>query len=563
MVFAHDESMMKDIIRNIVEQTVAQCQQEGLLHSAPVPEFAVEVPKNASHGDFATNVAMLLAPSVKKAPRDIARMLVDKIEKSASLVERIEIAGPGFINFHLKPLAWHRVMEELEVQGDRFGSSSAGNGARVQVEFVSANPTGPLHVGHGRGAALGDALANILAFAGYAVQREYYINNVGIQMQNLGRSVYLRYRELLKKDISFPDGLYRGDYIIDIAKEVILKYGERYLEAPESEATPFFSDFAAGLILRGIQDDLQRFGVGFDNWFSEKVLFERGDVQQSLRELQDRDLAYEHDGALWFRTTRFGDEKDRVIVKEDGNTTYFASDIAYHREKFSRGFSRVIDIWGADHHGYVPRMRGVLQALGMPADAFTVILVQMVNLLRDGAPVAMSTRSGEFVTLREVIDEVGKDAARFIFLTRRSDAQLDFDLEVAKKQSDENPVYYVQYGHARICSIISFAREKNIQLPSAQDSNLSLLAAAEELDIIKKLAQFPEIVLGSAQSLEPHRISMYLMDLVGQFHSYYSKHRVISDDAEMSKARLCLINGIRRVLKNGLLLLGVAAPEKM
>jgi arginyl-tRNA synthetase len=554
---------MKQTIRQIVEQALAQSQGEGLLAGVSVPEFSVEVPKNAAHGDFATNVAMLLAPSAKKAPRDVARILVDKIEKNASLLERVEIAGPGFINFHLKPAAWHRALEELESQGERFGSSSAGRGVRVQVEFVSANPTGPLHVGHGRGAALGDALANILSFVGYEVQREYYINNVGTQMQNLGRSVYLRYQELLKKEVVFPDELYQGTYIVDIAKEVILKYGERYREATEHEAIPFFSAFAADIILKGIQDDLEIFGVRFDNWFSEQVLFERGAVQQSLRELKDRDLAYEHEGALWFRTTRFGDEKDRVIVKEDGNTTYFASDIAYHRDKFSRGFNRVIDIWGADHHGYVPRIRGVLQALGIPADAFTVILVQMVNLLRGGVPVAMSTRSGEFVTLRQVVDEVGKDAARFIFLTRRSDAQLDFDLEVAKKQSDENPVYYVQYGHARICSIMSFAREKNIHLPSARNVNLSLLAAVEEIDLIKKLSQFPEIVLGSAQALEPHRIAVYLMDLVGQFHSYYGKYRVISDDLELSTARLCLINGIRRVLKNGLQLLGVAAPEKM
>lgn len=554
---------MKQTIRKIVEQALAQSQGDGLLAGVSVPEFSVEVPKNAAHGDFATNVAMLLAPSAKRAPRDVARILVDKIEKNAALIQRVEIAGPGFINFHLRPAAWHRALEELESRGERFGSSLAGRGVRVQVEFVSANPTGPLHVGHGRGAALGDALANILSFAGYDVQREYYINNVGTQMQNLGRSVYLRYQELLKKDVVFPDELYQGTYIVDIAKEVILKYGERYLEATEHEAIPFFSAFAADIILKGIKDDLETFGVRFDNWFSEQVLFERGAVQQSLRELKERDLAYEHEGALWFRTTRFGDEKDRVIVKEDGNTTYFASDIAYHRDKFSRGFNRVIDIWGADHHGYVPRIRGVLQALGIPADAFTVILVQMVNLLRGGVPVAMSTRSGEFVTLRQVVDEVGKDAARFIFLTRRSDAQLDFDLEVAKKQSDENPVYYVQYGHARICSIISFAREKNIHLPSARNANLSLLAAVEEIDLIKKLSQFPEIVLGSAQALEPHRIAVYLMDLVGQFHSYYGKYRVISDDLELSTARLCLINGIRRVLKNGLQLLGVAAPEKM
>lgn len=555
--------MIKESIQEIIEQSIVSCRQAGLLQSSAMPAFAVEAPKNKEHGDFATNAAMLLAPVEKKSPRDIAGLLAGKLREHAAIVERVEVAGPGFINFHLKHEAWCRVLEELEQQGERYGSSASGSGTTIQVEFVSANPTGPLHVGHGRGAALGDALANILAFAGYEVQREYYINNVGIQMQNLGKSVWLRYLQLLKQEVEFPEGLYKGEYVIDVAKEVILKHGERFVKSPEQEALPFFTDFAVPLILNGIRADLEQFGVRFDNWFSEKVLFEQGAVQRSIDELKARDLAYEHEGALWFRTTRFGDEKDRVMIKEDGNTTYFASDIAYHREKFSRGFARVIDIWGADHHGYVPRMRGVLEALGIAPDRFSVILVQMVNLLRGGVPVAMSTRSGEFVTLREVIEEVGTDAARFMFLTRRSDAQLDFDLEVAKKQSDENPVYYVQYGHARICSIIAFARDKDIALPSFHDINPSLLITAEEIGLIKKLAQFPEIVLGSAQACEPHRISMYLMELVGMFHSYYGKHRVITENQDMNRARLFLINGIRRVLRNGLTLLGVRAPEKM
>jgi arginyl-tRNA synthetase len=555
--------MIKESIQEIIEQTIVSCRQAGLLQSSAMPGFAVEAPKNKEHGDFATNAAMLLAPVEKKSPRDIAGLLAGKLREHAAIVERVEVAGPGFINFHLKHEAWCRVLEELEQQGERYGSSASGSGTKIQVEFVSANPTGPLHVGHGRGAALGDALANILAFAGYEVQREYYINNVGIQMQNLGKSVWLRYLQLLKQEIEFPEGLYQGEYVRDVAKEVILKHGERFVKSPEQEALPFFTDFAVPLILNGIRADLEQFGVRFDYWFSEKGLFEQGAVQRSIDELKARDLAYEHEGALWFRTTRFGDEKDRVMIKEDGNTTYFASDIAYHREKFSRGFDRVIDIWGADHHGYVPRMRGVLEALGIAPDRFSVILVQMVNLLRGGVPVAMSTRSGEFVTLKEVIEEVGTDAARFMFLTRRSDAQLDFDLEVAKKQSDENPVYYVQYGHARICSIIAFARDKDIALPSFHEINPSLLITAEEIGLIKKLAQFPEIVLGSAQACEPHRISMYLMELVGMFHSYYGRHRVITENQDMNRARLFLINGIRRVLRNGLTLLGVRAPEKM
>jgi arginyl-tRNA synthetase len=438
-----------------------------------------------------------------------------------------------------------------------------GAGQSVQVEFVSANPTGPLHIGHGRGAALGDALANILAFTGYSVKREYYINDVGNQMHQLGKSVYLRYLELLKQAIHMPDDIYKGEYIITIAKDAVLKYGNRFLETSEAEAVPFFSELASKRILREIEDDLAGFGVRFDSWFSEGVLLDRGDVQASIDELRVKELVYEQDGALWFKTTRFGDEKDRVIRKEDGSTTYFASDAAYHWDKYRRGFQKVIDIWGADHHGYVPRMRGVLEALGVTKDAFQVILVQMVNLLRGGKPVAMSTRAGEFVTLREVMQEVGKDAARFIFLTRRADAQLDFDLEVAKKQSDENPVFYVQYGHARICSIIAYAKQQEISIPDFHEIDPTLLATSEEKDLIKKLAQFPEVVLGGAQALEPHRIAIYLLDLVGQFHSFYNKYRVITEQLEMSKARLYLMNGIRCVLSNGLMLLGVNAPSKM
>ena len=330
--------MIKDTIRTVLEQAIAACRQEGLLQASAAPGFAIEVPKNREHGDFATNAAMLLAPAEKKSPRDIARLIADKLQAHTDVVERIEVAGPGFINFHLNHAVWCTMLQELEEQGERYGSSTAGSGTKIQVEFVSANPTGPLHVGHGRGAALGDALANILAFAGYEVQREYYINNVGIQMQNLGRSVYLRYLELLRQEIEFTEGLYRGEYIRDVAKEVVLKRGERFVKSAEAEALPFFTEFAAALILKGIRADLEQFGVRFDNWFSEKVLFEQGAVQRSIEELKERDLAYEHEGALWFRTTRFGDEKDRVMIKEDGSTTYFASDIAYHREKFSRGF---------------------------------------------------------------------------------------------------------------------------------------------------------------------------------------------------------------------------------
>jgi arginyl-tRNA synthetase len=555
---------MKEFVRDILQETFEKCCEEGLLKSTRMPEFVVEVPRNKGHGDLAANLAMVLAKQEKKPPREIAGMLVLRLEKADSRIEKTEIAGPGFINFYLKENVWHRVLKQVEGQGARFGSADIGKGEKVLVEFVSANPTGPLHIGHGRGAALGDAVANILEHAGYSVEREYYINDVGNQMRNLGKAVYLRYLELLKQEVQFTEDLYQGAYIYGIAKEVILKQGNRFLErADEEEAVDFFTGFASAYILKGIEQDLDSFGVHFNTWFSEKKLFESGKVQKSIGHFKQSGLAYEKEGALWFRTTKFGDEKDRVLIKEDGNTTYFASDTAYHEDKFIRGFKYLIDIWGADHHGYIPRVRAVLEALGLAHESFSVILVQMVNLLREGTPVAMSTRSGEFVTLREVIDEVGKDAARFIFLTRRSDAQLDFDLAVAKKQSDENPVYYVQYAHARICSIMAFAGEKGFSIPQYKDIDANLLTAPEELDLIKKIAQFPETVEGSARAFEPHRIATYLLELVGQFHSYYNKLRVITEEQELSLARLYLMSCIRCVLKNGLALLGVNAPEKM
>ncbi|MCP4713533.1 MAG: arginine--tRNA ligase, partial [Deltaproteobacteria bacterium] len=377
------------------------------------------------------------------------------------------------------------------------------------------------------------------------VDREYYINDVGNQMNNLGRAAWLRYKELLKQEVVFPDDLYQGAYLYDIAKDIILKHGKKFLDMAENEAVPFFMEYVSTTILKGIQDDLASFGVTFDSWFSEKQLFDNGTVQRSLEAYREKKYAYEKDGALWFGTEKYGDEKDRVIIRDDGRTTYFASDISYHEDKLKRGYQHLIDIWGADHHGYVPRVRAALEALGLPHDAFNVILVQMVNLLREGVPVAMSTRAGEFVTLKEVIDEVGSDAARFLFLTRRSDAQLDFDLEVAKKQSDENPVYYVQYAHARICSIISVAAERGLALPAWEDVAVDRLSEPEDLDLVKQLSRFPETVAGSALAYEPHRIATFLMDLVGRFHSYYNKHRVITDDADLSRARLFLISSIR------------------
>ncbi len=554
---------MKELVKKKLGEAFLECRKEGILQSKNMPEFAVEVPRNRGHGDLAANLAMLLAKQEKKPPKEIAKALISRLTHDRNIVEKTEIAGPGFINFYLKSNVWHNVLKDIEKAGASYGASDIGKGEKIMVEFVSANPTGPLHIGHGRGAAVGDAVANILGFAGYSVEKEYYINDVGNQMQNLGKSVYIRYLQLLKQDIVFPDDLYRGDYIFDIAKEVILKHGKRFLDADEDEAVTFLTGFASKHILNGIAGDLEAFGVHFENWFSEKELFDNGEVGESIEHFKKKGLFYDKDNALWFQSTSFGDDKDRVIVKDNGNTTYFASDIAYHMNKFKRGFKKVIDIWGADHHGYVPRIRSVLKALELPEDALHVILVQLVSLLRDGHPVAMSTRSGEFVTLKEVIDEVGKDAARFIFLTRRSDAQLDFDLGVAKKQSDENPVYYVQYAHARICSIISFAEEKGLDLPAFSAIKTEQLSTPEETGLIKKLSQFPWVVEGSARTCEPHRIATYLLELVGQFHSYYNKHRVITDQQDLSSARLYLMNSIKTVLKNGLSLLGVSSPQKM
>ncbi len=490
-------------------------------------------------------------------------IISQNIENSENVIKKTEVGGGGFINFFLRENYWYGILGEIEEEGDSYGKSDLGRNEKVQIEFVSANPTGPLHIGHGRGAAIGDAMANILKTAGYNVVREYYINDVGVQMETLGKSVFLRYQQLHNSEVNFPSQYYQGKYIFDIAREIIDREKDNYLEAEENDAVGFFADFASRYILEGIKRDLADFAVEFDCWFSEKRLFLEEGVVSLIADLKSQGYVYEKDGALWFKSTDYGDDKDRVVVKANGDTTYFASDIAYHKNKFERGFTWVLNIWGADHHGYIPRMRSVIQALGRKEEALKVIMVQLVSLLRDGKPVTMSTRAGEFVTLKNVVDEVGKDASRYFFLMRRSDSHLDFDLELAKKQSEENPVYYVQYGHARISSILRFAREKKISPPKFSEINAELLNLPEEISIIKKLASFPELIAGCALSLEPHRITGYLNDLVSIFHGYYNKNRVISDDLPLSEARLFLVKAVRNVIKNSLKLLGVSAPEKM
>ena len=528
-------------------------------------EPELEIPSLAQHGDYATNAAMVLAKSLKKNPREIAEKLSEPITSlGANILDRLEIAGPGFINFFIKKEAFRRVLPMVFEQGENFGKTDVGKGRFVQVEFVSANPTGPLHVGHGRGAAVGDALARILEASGYRVHREYYINDVGKQMNILGRSLYLRYLELLGRQIEFPEDHYRGDYMKDLARDFLQEVGTKYLDIPEDEAVPVCSKYAAQKILDGIRKDLEDFRVTYDEWFSEEKLHREGMVESAIDQLRSRGFIYEQDGAVWFKSSLFGDEKDRVIIRSNGAKTYFAADIAYHWNKMQRGFDTIIDIWGADHHGYVPRIKAVVEALGFDPKKLNIILVQLVNLLRGGQPVAMSTRAGEFVTLREVMDEVGVDAARYMFLTRRSDSSLDFDLELAKAQSSENPVYYVQYAHARISSLFAVAAERGVKLDvETAFKHLDRLEEPQEIQLTKILGEFPFVVKKSAECLEPHRIPYYLHELASTFHAYYNHHRIITDDDALTQARLALAGAIHIVLKNALKLIGLSAPDKM
>lgn len=554
---------MKEQLKRLILDALQRCYQEGTLSSGILPEIGLEIPARAEHGDFASNLAMVLAREEKKAPRQIAEIFRNAFGDGEGMCSRVEIAGPGFINFVLARKCWYGVLDEVFRQGGEYGRSRMGGGLRVQVEFVSANPTGPLHIGHGRGAATGDAVAAVLEAAGFDVQREYYINDAGNQVALLGRSIWLRLREVRGETIDFPEDGYRGEYIREIAHGLAQQEGEKIVLLPEEEAVTACGAYGMKTVLSWIERDLREFGVRFDHWYSERSLYDRDMVKTELSKLAQKGLTYEQDGALWFRTTAYGDDKDRVLVRSDGTPTYFASDVAYHMEKFERGFEKVIDVWGADHHGYIPRMKAVLAGLGHAPEDLEVLLIQMVNLLRGGEPVTMGKRSGEFVTLRDVIDEVGRDACRFFFLMRRSDSQLDFDLELAKQQSTENPVYYVQYAHARVCSINRNAAEQGVVLPAPGEAEMDRLELEEELALAKMLARYPETVEGAARGLEPHRIVFYLQELSALFHSYYNRQRVLVEDAEVSRARLYLVNAVRTVLRNALLLLGVSTPEQM
>jgi arginyl-tRNA synthetase len=554
---------MKKTLTELISDSIRRCMEKDLLGIKEIPPLVLESPKEKDHGDYATNVAMIMAAQEGKPAREVAQIILARLEDEDGVIEKAEIGGPGFINFYLKEKVWYSVLEKIDRKGEAFGRGNIGEGRRVQVEFISANPTGPLHVGHGRGAAIGDALARILEACDYRVFKEYYINDVGSQMNILGQSVLLRYLHALGKEVEFPDRCYQGDYITEIAKKAIMERGEEYLHGPEEDSIQSLASFGANDILRGIKGDLDQFGVHFDGWFSEKELYREKKVPRVIEDLKRRGLVYEKDGAFWLKTSQYGDEKDRVLVKADGETTYFASDVAYHKDKLDRGFEVLINIWGADHHGYVPRMKAALSAMGKDGAILKIVLVQLVSLVREGKPVAMSTRAGEFTTLKDVVEEVGRDAARFFFLMRRPDSQLDFDLELAKKQSAENPVYYVQYVHARISSIFREALNKGIVLPRFEDTDPHLLNLPEELNLLKHLTAYPEVVEASALSLEPHRIPFYLMDLSSLFHSYYNKYRVISSEAELTKARLLLVRAVKGVIKSALDILGISAPEKM
>ena len=554
---------MKKSLTELISDAVGRCMDKGLLRSGEVPPLILESPKEKHHGDYATNIAMVMTAREGKPPKEVARIIVSQLEDEDGIIEKAEIGGPGFINFYLKETVWYSILEEIEREGQGFGKGRIGKGRRVQVEFISANPTGPLHVGHGRGAAIGDALAKILDACGYRVFKEYYINDVGSQMNTLGQSVYLRYLSALGKDVEFPDYCYQGDYVAEIARKAVKERGEEYLHCSQEVSIQSLASFGADDILQGIRGDLDQFGVHFDGWYSEKELYRQEKVPRAIEDLKKRGLAYEEDGALWLKTAQYGDEKDRVLVKASGETTYFASDVAYHKDKLDRGFEVLINVWGADHHGYVPRMKAALSAMGKDEAVLKIVLVQLVSLVRDGKPIAMSTRAGEFTTLRNVVEEVGRDAARFFFLMRRPDSQLDFDLELAKRQSSENPVYYVQYAHARISSIFREALNKGIALPRFEDVDVHLLVLPDELDLLRHLAAYPEVLETSALALEPHRIPFYLMELSSLFHSYYNKYRVISSEMELTKARLLLVRSIKEVIESALNILGISAPEKM
>lgn len=536
---------------------------EGM--NLPWPEKAViEPPRDPRHGDLTANIAMVLAREAKVDPRALAENISAALKARMPSLTSVKVAGPGFLNVTFSAEFWRAAVPEVEAAARRYGASRVGSGRKIQVEYVSANPTGPLHIGHGRGAAVGDSLARLLRFAGHEVSTEYYVNDAGLQMRLLGLSVWLRAREISGLPLEWPEDFYRGAYITDIAAE-LLRQEPDLLNRPDAESQDLCRQYAMRSILDGIKADLREFRVEHQVWYSESALVERGAVRETFDRLAAAGHTYEKEGALWFATSPLGDDKDRVLRKSDGTLTYFASDVAYHDEKYRRGFDHVINIWGADHHGYVARMRAALAAADHERADFDVVLIQLVNLLEKGAPVSMSTRAGAFETLADVVKEVGVDAARFMFLSRKSDSPLDFDLEAVKQRNMDNPVYYVQYAHARICAVLRRASEAGISLPERTDpASLGALSTPEDMVLLRMLERFEDIVAAAAQALAVHHVSHYLMELAGLLHSYYAKHQVLrEDDPPATLARLALLRAVRQVLRNGLDILGVDAPEQM
>jgi arginyl-tRNA synthetase len=552
--------MVRQQIIKIIRAGCENCMKTGFIPHDTDINLIIEIPREEEHGDYSTNLAFLLAPKLRKSPTEIAKTLVENMDYR-QVCDRIEVAAKGFINFYVKEGVWQDALHEVSEKGLDALFPDVGEGKKILIEFVSSNPTGPLHIGHGRGAAVGDVLANILLKSGYHVVKEYYVNDAGRQIDTLGQSTFARWRELTNDPVPFEEHFYQGDYVKDIASLVV----EKGISVPpdKDEAISVMAKFASDLVMDGIERDLRDFGVIFDSYFRETKLYEGGEVDETINFLRARDCAYEKDGALWFRTSLFEKDEDRVLIKSGGEKTYFASDIAYHKNKFDRNFDILIDIWGSDHHGYIPRMRASIEALGKNKESLKVLLIQFVTLIKDGKPVGMSTRSGQFTTLKEVLDEVGKDAARFFFLMRKSDAHLEFDLDLAKKTTNENPVFYVQYAHARIESIFRVAQEGGINVETVQEGDTSLLTEKDEITLIKGILHYFDVMEGSARSFEPHRITFYLLDLVGRFHSYYNKTRVIVDDKEITMARLLLLAMLQQVIRSGLAILGVSAPERM
>ncbi|MFZ5649711.1 MAG: arginine--tRNA ligase [Bacillota bacterium] len=553
----------REIIAGMLKKALASACEKGMLPPVEAPDFVVEVPREKDHGDFATNMAMMLAKAARNSPRRIAEAIAGEIDLKNSPVVKVEVAGPGFVNFYLKTDWAYPELVRIASQDGEYGRVGIGSGRRIQVEFVSANPTGLLHMGNARGAALGDSLAALLEFAGYEVTREFYINDAGNQIEFFGRSLEARYLQLLGKQAEVPEEGYHGEDIIETMKGFVGKYGDKFLGVSETDRREAMTKYALAEKIEAIRKTLEEFGVRYDVWFSEQSLHDSGAVAGVIERLKQRGHLYGHEDALWFKARDFGVEKDEVLVRSNGAPTYFAADIAYHMNKFERGFDRVINIWGADHHGHVPRMKGAVAALGYDPEALQIILMQLVRLYKNGVIVRMSKRTGQFVTLEELMEEVGRDAARYFFVMRSPDSHLEFDMDLARSRTNENPVYYIQYAHARICSILRQGGEQIKALTDPGSEKLSLLTEEPEIILIRKLADFPEEVAASARDMAPHRMARYLHEVAGLLHSYYNAHRVISERADLTGARLVLVNATRIVIRNGLKLLGLSAPERM